>query len=83
MTKPLKLKIPVQVRTAAGDLIDGPAGLSVKLKESGDGLYDHSAITDEQGIATFDMVPPASLVASLDKEASEQNETYGLDQSAI
>lgn len=58
--------VPVKLRTAEGDLVPGPAGISIKLKQNTANGRERFAQTDENGVASFEDVPDAKYNAYFD-----------------
>ena len=55
--------VPVKVRTEEGDLVKGPAGIPIRLRENNPEGYAHVPLTDSEGLAHFDEVPSSILTA--------------------
>ena len=82
--------MPVKVTAAGGSIIDGPAGVEIKLVENTPNGYSHTVETNAKGIAVFEEVPPTKLTAYFDnaddlrvREASETKSIYRMERNKM
>ena len=59
--KGYRCDVPIKVMTGDEKLVPGPAGIPVRLHHSIPGGYNHTELTDENGIASFENVPSTTM----------------------
>lgn len=62
--------IPVKFLTPRGVLINGPAGLPIKLRQNMQEGYEKVVNTDEFGVASFEEVPSSIFTAYFDTDGA-------------